>query len=177
MNLTAQSCGEPSLWSGFFFSMARRSFAPAFWMIGLATVASPMRGEEPVQNHAKKEAPAPIPPDAPVITFDQTFFDFGKIPHGYKVFHRFKVSNTGKSTLHLTEVKANCGCTSTVVGKMNLEPGESTEIEAAFTPEDDFIGPVRKAIVVSSNAPAHPKLTLHFGADILPAQPTAEPAR
>jgi len=58
---------------------------------------------------------------------------------------------------------------------MNLEPGESTEIEAAFTPESAS-GAVRKSIMVISDDPAHFKLTLHFRANVLPAPPSDQPA-
>lgn len=122
------------------------------------------------------ETPAPAATPAPVITFDQMFFNFGKVRHGQTVVHGFKVTNTGNATLHIKEVKAVCGCTSTVVGKMDLTPGESTEIEAEFTPEDDFSGAVRKAIMVVSDAPAHPVLTLRFAAEVLPPPPSAKPA-
>ncbi len=112
---------------------------------------------------------------APAITIDHKFFDFGKIRHDQTVSHGFEVSNTGKATLHIKEVKAICGCTSTVVGKMDLAPGESTIIEAEFTPEKDFSGAVRKAILVVCDDPAHSKLTLRFAADVLPPSGKAVP--
>ncbi len=127
------------------------------------------------QTPAPAQAPTLVPPRVPVITFDQKFFDFGKILHEQTVVHRYKVSNTGNATLHIKAVHANCGCTSTVVGKMDLEPGESTEIEASFTPESDFSGAVRKTIMVVSDAPAHSTLTLRFAADVLPYPSTGKP--
>jgi hypothetical protein len=108
---------------------------------------------------------------APVITFDDMNFNFGKIPAQKSVTHAYVVVNTGKATLHIEEIKAVCGCTSTVVGKKDLEPGESTEIQAVYTPEKGFSGPARKTIMVMSNDPAHPRLTLRFAADVLPAEP------
>ncbi len=126
------------------------------------------------QTPAPTPAPALASSQVPVITVDQKPFDFGKIQFGQTVVHRFKVSNTGNATLHLKKVQASCGCTSTLVGKMDLEPGESTEIEAAFTPESGW-GPVRKSILVVSDAPAHPTLSLHFRADVLPAPPFSKP--
>jgi hypothetical protein len=128
------------------------------------------------QTPVPSQAPASTSSPTPVIAIDQTFFDFGKIPHDQTVVHGFTVSNTGKATLHIKAVHANCGCTSTVVGKMDLEPGESTEIEAVFTPESAFSGAVRKTILVVSDAPAHPKLTLRFAADVLPYPSTGKPA-
>ena len=102
------------------------------------------------------------------------FFNFGKIRHGQTVAHGFQVTNTGNAVLHIKEVKAVCGCTSTVVGKTELAPGEITEIEAEFTPERDFSGAVRKAIMVVSDAPAHPVLTLRFAAYVIPPSPPVD---
>jgi hypothetical protein len=130
---------------------------------------------------AAAQTPAPIPTSAaasspvPVITFDQESFDFGKIELGKTIVHRFKVSNTGNATLHIKKVQASCGCTSTLVGKMDLAPGENTEIEAAFTPESAS-GPVRKSIRVISDDPAHSKLTLHFRADVFLSPMSGQPA-
>jgi hypothetical protein len=127
----------------------------------------------PAAIHSRHPAP-PVDPNVPVpvITFDQMSFDFGKIAAEKPVVHSFIVSNTGKATLHIEEVKAICGCTSTLVGKKDLEVGETTEIQVAYTPEKGFSGAARKTIVVSSNDPARPKLTLRFAADVLPGAAT-----
>jgi hypothetical protein len=112
---------------------------------------------------------------APAIAFDQMSFDFGKIPPEQTVVHNYVLLNTGKATLHLIDVKAVCGCTSTLVGKKDLDPGESTIIQAAYTPEKGFSGAVRKTIMVISNDPAHSTLTLRFAADVLPAASSSTP--
>jgi hypothetical protein len=129
---------------------------------------------------AAAQPPAPTPTAAlasspvPVITIDPKSFDFGRIQFGQTVIHRFKVSNTGQATLHIKAVHANCGCTSTLIGKLDLEPGESTEIEATFKPESSS-GAVSKAILVFSDDPAHPRLTLRFKADVLPPPSSDRP--
>jgi hypothetical protein len=155
-----------------FFHIVRRSVVVS---LPIVAISSFLLRAVP-QTPALSQAPALVSSLAPVITFDQKFFDFGKIPHDQTVVHRYKVSNTGNATLHIKAVHANCGCTSTVVGKMDLEPGESTEIEAAFTPESAFSGAVRKTILVISDAPAHSELTLRFAADVLPNPSTGKPA-
>src|SRR5580704_1338302 len=155
-----------------FLSVFRRSAVISLQIVAISCFLLRAAAQTP----APAPAPALVSSPAPVITFDQKFFDFGKIQHDQTVFHRYKVSNTGDATLHIKAVHANCGCTSTVVGKMDLEPGESTEIEAAFTPESAFSGAVRKTILVISDAPAHPKLTLRFAADVLPTPSTGNPA-
>lgn len=111
----------------------------------------------------------------PVITFEKTHHDFGKIDADRKVSYRFKVTNTGQATLNITRLNPSCGCTSTVVGKWSLAPGESTEVEASFDPRG-FRGLVRKSIQVISDDPVHGSLTLTFEAtvtqDIMPSTKT-----
>ena len=102
----------------------------------------------------------------PHISFDTLHFDFGKIPADTKVSHRFKVTNTGQAALNITRLNPSCGCTSTVLGKWTLAPGESTEVEVNFNPAG-FRGVSRKSIQVVSDDPASPTTTLTFEADVV----------
>lgn len=104
----------------------------------------------------------------PVITFDAMRYDFGAIEHHHTVTHLYRVTNSGNAVLHIKDVAAVCGCTSTVIGKMELAPGEATDIQAVFTPEKRFTGAVSKTIRVRSDDPSHPTLTLRFFAKVLP---------
>lgn len=108
--------------------------------------------------------PAQTP--APVIHFEKTHHDFGKIDTERKATYRFKVSNTGQAPLKISRVNTTCGCTSTVLGKWVLAPGEVTEIETSFDPRG-YRGLVRKAIQVLSDDPAQPSVTLSFQAEVV----------
>lgn len=103
---------------------------------------------------------------APRIAFDSLHHDFGKIGGDSKVTHRFKVSNQGKATLNITRLNPSCGCTSTVLGKWSLAPGESTEVEVTFNPAG-FRGLSRKSIQVISDDPQIPTQTLTFEAEVV----------
>lgn len=155
-----------------FRPILRRSVMASLQVIAISCLLLRAAAQTPAPPQPAASAPAAVP----VITADEMFFDFGEIRHGQTVAHGFKVSNTGKATLHIKEIHANCGCTSTLIGKMNLEPGESTEIEAEFTPDKEFSGAVRKTILVVSDAPVHSKLILRFAADVLPDSPPDKPA-
>lgn len=102
----------------------------------------------------------------PVITFEKTHHDFGKIGADRKATYRFKVTNTGQGTLNITRLNPSCGCTSTVLGKWSLAPGESTEVEVSFDPRG-FRGVVHKSIQVISDDPAHGEVTLSFEAEVI----------
>lgn len=104
--------------------------------------------------------------DKPSISFNKSHHDFGRIPGDKKVTYRFKVSNTGKAYLNITQLNPSCGCTSTNAGKWSLAPGESTEIEIGFDPKT-FRGAVRKSLQVVSDDPANPVSTLTFEADVV----------
>ena len=111
---------------------------------------------------------------APKITFDASHFDFGHISPDKKVSHLYKVTNTGNAILSITNVRPACGCTSTVTGQWSVKPGDSTDIEATFDPKGQR-GIVRKSIVVVSNDPLTPEVTLTFDAEVVqPIQPTKD---
>ena len=111
-------------------------------------------------------AAATLMAQAPVITFDKTHHDFGRISPDRKVAAKYKVSNTGNAYLSITQVRPSCGCTYTMLGKWSLAPGESTEIEAMFDPKGNK-GMVRKSIEVVCNDPKTPNLTLTLEAEVV----------
>ncbi len=108
------------------------------------------------------QAPAP----APVLHFEKTHHDFGRITADKKVSAKYKVTNTGKAFLNITHINPSCGCTSTMLGKWSLAPGESSDLEANFDPKGNR-GVVRKSIQVTSNDPKNPVVTLTMEADVV----------
>lgn len=113
-------------------------------------------------------APAALLAQAPepAITFDKVHHDFGKISPDRKVNAKYKVTNTGKAFLNITHINPSCGCTSTMLGKWSLAPGESEYLEATFDPKGNK-GVVRKSIQVASNDPRNGVVTLTMEADVV----------
>ena len=70
--------------------------------------------------------------DLPVIQFEETSHDFGKIIQGEKVSYTFKFKNTGNSDLLISKVSTSCGCTVGEYPKAPIEPGSSGKIEVTF---------------------------------------------
>lgn len=68
---------------------------------------------------------------APSAVISESRFDFGTIQQGDKVAHDFMLSNEGKSTLFLRNVKTSCGCTAVEYDK-EIAPGESTTLHVVF---------------------------------------------
>jgi hypothetical protein len=70
--------------------------------------------------------------NAPLMKFEKTTHDFGKIKAGDKVVYDFKFVNTGKSPLIITDGYASCGCTKPEWPKTPVKPGESGIIHVTF---------------------------------------------
>jgi hypothetical protein len=102
---------------------------------------------------------------APVISFDKTHHDFGKIGHDQKVYYRSKVMNKGSAPLQIKEIRPSCGCSYSMVGQWSLAPGEETFIEVHFDPTG-LIGNVHKSLSVLSDDPANPDILLTFEASV-----------
>lgn len=86
----------------------------------------------------------------PVITFEKTTHNFGKVIQGEKLSYTFKFKNTGKSNLVITSTEASCGCTTSIPPKAPIKPGESGEIKVSFDSKTKK-GDVKQMVVVSAN--------------------------
>ncbi|GLH72760.1 hypothetical protein GETHLI_12620 [Geothrix limicola] len=111
---------------------------------------------------------------APRISFIKSHHNLGIVNADQTTHCAFTVTNTGGATLKISRIEPSCGCTSTNLGKDELRQGESTQIQVDFDPKN-FLGPVKKLIVVHSNDPANPALTLSFEAKVV-RDVMAEPA-
>lgn len=68
----------------------------------------------------------------PVISFENTEHDFGRIVDGVKVSYTFKFKNTGDGDLIIHQVKSSCGCTATKFSKEVIPPGGKGKIQLTF---------------------------------------------
>jgi len=59
---------------------------------------------------------------------DQVSKDFGSVPRGTILSHQFKLTNQTTAPLHVAAVRTSCTCTTATVGKLELQPGESTTL-------------------------------------------------
>ncbi len=64
----------------------------------------------------------------PVMTFEETEYDFGNIKQGEEVEHVFKFKNTGDAPLIITDARSSCGCTVPEKPEEPVSPGETGEI-------------------------------------------------
>ncbi|MCZ8284444.1 MAG: DUF1573 domain-containing protein [Bacteroidia bacterium] len=104
-----------------------------------------------------QEAVTPnIDPNAPVMQFESEVLDYGTVKFDGNGVREFKVKNTGKSPLTITNVQGQCGCTSTTIdGKPGwpqepVLPGKSAAIRVKYDTKRP--GPFEKNVTVTSNA-------------------------
>ena len=98
--------------------------------------------------------------NAPVATFDNKVFDFGKITQGDKVKHDFKLTNDGKTDLLIRNVKTSCGCTA-VKNENIVKPGETTNLSIEFNSRGKR-NRQNKSITVITNDPKNSTTVLRI---------------
>ena len=62
----------------------------------------------------------------------------------------FEFVNMGEAPLVISDVKSSCGCTIPKKPDAPILPGETGEIQVKY--DTNRVGPIRKAITVTSNA-------------------------
>lgn len=87
----------------------------------------------------------------PIMTFEKTEHDFGRIYEGEKVTTHFKFKNTGGSDLIVSSAKGSCGCTVPTFTKSPIKPGGEGVISVEFD-SNRRSGAQAKAVSVLSNA-------------------------
>jgi hypothetical protein len=74
--------------------------------------------------------------------------DFGTVPRGAQLVHRFTITNIYAVRMEITELKTSCGCATATAAKRVLEPLESTTIEVRLDGRR-FTGPKKFTVRVS----------------------------
>lgn len=102
----------------------------------------------------------------PVIKFDDPDYDFGVVKLGENLEHVFKFTNEGEGTLVINSVQPSCGCTGVVMEeKKEFGPGEAGEIKISFNTQGRQ-GVNSKTVIVNTNDPENPLMTLTFKCEI-----------
>ena len=104
---------------------------------------------------------------APVITFNKTTHNFGKINEADgRVTTVFVFKNEGMTPLVLNNVRASCGCTTPKWTREPIEPGATGDITVTYNP-NGRPGRFQKTITVSSNA-TEPTVRLKIEGEVIP---------
>jgi len=84
------------------------------------------------------------------IEFKSETVDYGDIEKGSDGIRVFEFTNTGNAPLVISNVKSSCGCTIPKKPDAPILPGKTGEIQVKY--DTNRVGPIRKAITVTSNA-------------------------
>lgn len=87
--------------------------------------------------------------DYPVMTFDDSQFDFGNIEKGKKVEHEFTFTNTGKAPLVIVDAKSTCGCTVPKYSEEPVQPGEKGSLLVTYN--GSGTNAVTKTVTIKAN--------------------------
>lgn len=84
------------------------------------------------------------------IEFKTETVDYGEIAKGADGVRVFEFTNTGSAPLIISDVRSSCGCTIPKKPDAPIMPGKTGEIQVKY--DTNRVGPIRKAITVTSNA-------------------------
>jgi hypothetical protein len=120
-------------------------------------------GEAETNDPAAPPRSKAVPPviAGPKIEFATSVFNFGKVNSGEVVRHDFVFTNTGTSTLDITDVRPGCGCTTAGEWSRRVDPGQSGRIPLQFN-SNGFGGEVTKSATVACNDPAQTNIILQI---------------
>lgn len=107
----------------------------------------------------------------PKASSQQMEFDFGSVEQGQIATHNFILVNNGGAILKINDVHASCGCTAAKPDKIELAPGESTNIKVEFN-STGRTGKQEKYIFVKTNDPDNPELKFTFTGKVIEPQVT-----
>lgn len=90
------------------------------------------------------------------IEFKNETIDYGEIAKGSDGVRVFEFTNTGSVPLVISNVRSSCGCTIPKKPEDPILPGKTGQIQVKY--DTNRVGPIRKAITVTSNADTPTKI-------------------
>ena len=85
----------------------------------------------------------------PVMTFEVTTIDYGKIEKGADPVRHFKFTNTGNEPLIIKSAKGSCGCFVPTYPQEPIMPGESANIDVRY--DTQRVGNFNKTATITTN--------------------------
>jgi hypothetical protein len=103
----------------------------------------------------------------PKIFVPQVEWDFGKVPQGGIVSHKYWIKNQGTKVLHIIRVRPGCGCTQAPLEKLFVPPGDSTKVELVFN-SFYYPGKSKKGATIVSTDSITGDIRISFTVEVLP---------
>ncbi len=102
----------------------------------------------------------------PKLVVPEKVKDFGTVAQGEQLKANFELRNEGTAPVEVKSVRPTCGCTVASYDK-KIAPGATGSI-AASVDTTNFSGPIAKSLLVLTNDPETPNLTLVVKAEVQP---------
>jgi hypothetical protein len=96
--------------------------------------------------------------NGPKMSVAQKIMDMGTVAQGEVLNADFEIVNEGDETLEIKAVRPTCGCTVAEYDR-EIAPGKTGYIRAKLETAD-FSGPISKSILIMTNDPVDPTLTV-----------------
>lgn len=117
----------------------------------------------------RKPEPPPIPDTGPPpkVVVEEPHYNFGYMGANTEKKHAYVIRNDGEGPLTLRLESTSCKCTLSKLEEESVPPGESTEVELAWTPKapsETF----RQQAVISTNDPETPQIELTVEGEVRP---------
>lgn len=118
-----------------------------------ASLAPQAFSQAPIQQVPAQKAPQIVP-------VELRNHDFGTVARSAKTEHRFPITNIYQQPMQISSVRASCGCTTPIIEKQILQPGETGSILARFN-TGTHTGQKKATLTVSITSPVHTELQLN----------------
>jgi hypothetical protein len=130
-------------------------------LVGVVSAASEFLLWPPVKRTGaippfQAEAPLTGEPKAVV---ESLVFDFGVLDEHAVGEHQFVIRNEGSAPLRIEEGSTTCRCTSSLVGRKEIPPGEKSVVTVKFDLKG-FSGPYSQSVTVLTNDKRNPRIVL-----------------
>ena len=102
---------------------------------------------------------------SPTISFEKVVHDFGFVSPETTSLYEFTFKNTGTGMLKIENIEPGCGCTVPSLDKTEYAPGETGTLAVKYLSDSQF-GPTTKQLLVHTNDPSNPEVTLAINATI-----------
>lgn len=103
--------------------------------------------------------------NGPLLRISTREVDFGQVEQFKTVDHQVTLGNEGDLPLRIKKVESSCGCTVAVPSDSIVLPGREVTLDVSYSSKDSS-GPQEKRIVLRTNDPAEPSVTIIVRADV-----------
>ncbi len=104
----------------------------------------------------------------PLLSIENPIHDFGKVQGEPVIEHAFTLENKGDTPLVIRRIQVSCGCTTSGISSLKIDPGEQAEIPVRMDLKGRT-GKQRQIITLHTNDPDRRQVPLSITGQVVPA--------